>query len=76
MKDEELQQILRELEERIEGMEIDLTPPEESTSNFTVYENAAGDRQMIVHFVNVEDYSIELPTNKEEARSAFLKVIK
>ena len=76
MKDEELQQILRELEERIEGMEIDLTPPEESTSNFTVYENAAGDRQMIVHFVDVKDYSIELPTNKEEARSAFLKVIK
>lgn len=76
MTNEELQQALRELEERIEGMEIDLTPPEEEISNFTVFENEAGDRQMIVHFIKVEDYDLEKPTNREEARVAFLKIIK
>lgn len=76
MTNEELQQALRELEERIEGMEIDLTPPEEEISNFTVFENEAGDRQMIVHFIKVEDYDLEKPKNREEARVAFLKIIK
>ena len=76
MTNEELQQALRELEERIFDMEIDLSPPEDAMSNFAVFESAAGDRQMIVHFIDVEDYSIELPTNREEARNVFLKVIK
>jgi len=76
MTNEDLQQALRELEERIDGMEIDLTPPEDAMSNFTVFENETGDRQMIVHFIDVEDYSVELPTNREEARTVFLTVIK
>ena len=76
MTNEELQQALRELEERIEGVEIDLTPPEESESNFTVFENETGDRQMIVHFVDVSAYGLENPKNREEAHEVFLKVIK
>jgi hypothetical protein len=76
MTSEELQQALRELEERIEGLEIDLTPPEESESNFTVFENETGDRQMIVHFVDVSAYSLENPKDRKEAHTVFLKVIK
>ena len=73
MNDEELQNALRELEERIEGIEIDLTPPDESVSNFAVFENDAGDRQMIVHFINVEDYSLEKPKSEQKLRLLFLK---
>jgi|11_taG_2_1085331.scaffolds.fasta_scaffold01693_4 hypothetical protein len=76
MTNEDLQQALRELEERIDGMEIDLTPPEDAMSNFTVFENEAGDRQMIVHFIDVADYEVDLPKSREEARAVFLKVIK
>jgi hypothetical protein len=75
MTEDEMVQALEELQERIEGMEISLEPPEESQSTFTVFESAGAERQMIVHFIAAEDYGLSPPNSRSQAQSSFLTVI-
>lgn len=71
-----LAQELDELRQKIERFEIDLTPPEEGLSSFTVFPKEGAERQMVVHFIVAEDYSISPPEKRSDAQSAFLKIIK
>lgn len=75
MTDDEMMSALQELQERIEGMEINLTPPEADQSTFTVFEASGAERQMIVHFIVAEDYDLTPPNSRSQAQSSFLKVI-
>lgn len=76
MTEEEIESALDELRERIDGMEIDLTPPEESISTFSVFESDGAERQMIVHFIVAEQYGLSPPDSRSAAQQAFLKIIK